>query len=188
MKTLSRPVRQALAVTLLLVLLLAIWSLVVQPVLALASDRQADIASLSDQFTHLRAIAARRSALESRARTAAGQLAARNIFWSGPSQTAIAARVQDLVRNAAVPGGGQVVSFSESGTSAEAGFTRLSVRFRVEGTIQVLQRVLEAVQAARPALFVDNLVITPMDSAASTEHPPQLGMEVGIAGYLRAAS
>ena len=184
--TISRPTRQILAVGLLVLVIVMVWSLLLQPILGLALGRQAEVSALSDRLAQLRAAEARVPLLGQRERIAAQQLKALDVLWSGPSRTAIAASMQDLVRAAAQQSGGVVSSTSMLPRKDTQGSDTLAVRARVEGTLDTLQHVLTIVDDTRPKLFVNDLTVSAA-APSSRDRPQQLSFEFSVSGYLAEA-
>ena len=183
---LSPPIRRALALAILALLCLSVWSLAIGPLIDLSRDRQSDIAALTEQFDRLEAVAARKPALEQQAGSLQAQLAAVGGFWDGASPAAIAAGIQDRLRAAVVGSGGRVKSTSEATEAAEHGFRKVTVRFGIEGTIETVQQTLTAVATAAPALFVDGFIIVGPGNETVRDRPPVLNLDLNVAGYMRA--
>lgn len=181
--SLSPAMRRVLAVAILLALAGLVWSAAIRPLVGVAADRRADIALLSARLSHLDAVMARRSELGRRSRERERQLAAAGGVWREASGTAVAAAVQDLVRNAVGGAGGRVDSSAPAPEAVEHGFRRVSVHFTNEGTLDTLTRTLAAIEASRPALFADRLRITAPEGAAANG-PPVLHFDLDVSGYL----
>jgi general secretion pathway protein M len=183
MQRLSLPVRRFVALSILTLLLSGTWLYVVSPLILLVTDRQTDIDSLSEQLDHLRAIQARRPALEATTRRLHGRMTADVTVWSGPSTTAIAAAMQNLVRQATVSGGGLMKSTAELGQASEGGLRTVSVRFQIEGPITTMLTTLEAIERARPRLFVDRITVSAPSWQVGPAQQPMLLMDISILGY-----
>jgi hypothetical protein len=185
-RRLSPPVRRTLALAILALLCLSVWSLLIGPLIDLSRDRQSDIASMIDQLDRLEAVVARKPALERRAGSLHTQLAAAGGFWEAASAAAIAAGIQDRLRAAVVGNGGRVKSTSEASEAAEHGFRKVTVRFGIEGTIETVQQTLAAVANTTPALFVDGLIIAGPANETARDRPPVLNIDLNVAGYMQA--
>lgn len=185
---LSPLVRRLLALSILAAVVLLCWSLVIRPVIALSRDRAADIAAAAAQLDHLQLLIAHRPELERRANALRAQFAADGGFWTGLSAEAIAANVQDRLRQAVTDSGGRVKSTSGVNETTEHGFRRLTVRFSIEGTLDTVQKTLAAVETAMPALFVDSLKLAPQGREADADTPPMLDLDLDVVGYMKASS
>jgi hypothetical protein len=187
MTTLLSPLmRRLLALSILAAVVVLCWSLVVRPVIALSSDRAAEIEADTEQLDHLQLVIAHRPELERRANALHAQFAAAGGFWAGVSPAAIAASVQDRLRQAVTDSGGRVKSTSGVSETTEHGFRKLTVRFSIEGTLDTVQKTLAAVETATPALFVDSLKLAPQGRDADAETPPMLDLDLDVAGYMKA--
>ena len=183
--TLSPPWRRVLALSMLACLLLVSWWLVISPLIAALWDRRADIDMLSDQLGRLHAIIVRRPDLERRAVGLENKLAAEGGFWTGASVAAIAADVQDRLRQAVVGSGGRVDSTAEMRETAEHDFHKMTIHFSIEGTLDTLQKTLAAIDASTPALFVDAMTISAPVNGTARDTPPILTFDLDVAGYMR---
>ncbi len=182
--TLSPLTRRALALLILSVMVVLAWMLVAQPVIGLATGRQADIAALSEQLSQLKTIAARMPELDERATQMKTRFAASGGFWTGASVAATAASIQNLIRRAAVSGGGQLRSASEGAETVDHGFRRVTVRFGVEGTYETVLQTLAAVEKATPSLFAESVTIHSGENGFGRDRPPMMNLELTVVGYL----
>jgi hypothetical protein len=182
----SPLLRRALALAILAGCVALAWTLVVAPLIGLSRDRQADIAAASEQVRHLDALIARKPVLDRRASALVARVAATGGFWSGPSAAVIAASMQDRLRQVVASSGGRVESSADAGEITDHGFRKLAVRFAIRGPLATVQRALEAVAAATPALFVEHLAITAPVAARDPAHPPILDIDLTVSGYMQA--
>jgi len=180
MPPLSRPARRLLAVSILLLVLLLGWSAVVAPLIALVEAPQADIAALSEELRGLNAILARGPVLEQTARRLRTRLAAQASGWRGSSPTAVAANIQNLVRQAVLMNGGQFRSTSEVHAPGKGAAQRVAIQFQMEGPIEALQKTLEAIEAARPSLFIDSVTVSAPAWGANRNQRPNLAITIGV--------
>ena len=155
----SPLLRRALALAILAGCVALAWTLVVAPLIGLSRDRQADIAAASEQVRHLDALIARKPVLDRRASALVARVAATGGFWSGPSAAVIAASMQDRLRQVVASSGGRVESSADAARSRTTVFASWLCGSR-SGPLATVQRALEAVAAATPALFVEHLAIT----------------------------
>lgn len=175
--------QRLLAVAILLVLITAIWVLVAGPLVGLVLDRRSDIDALTERLANLQAITARTPVLERQERDLTLRLADGRGFWTGASATAIAASVQDLLRQVVVANGGVVKSSAEQRPTSEQSSQAVQVRLRIEGPLDTVQKTLAAIEDARPALFVDSLTILAQDGGGSPDKRPTLGVDLQVIGY-----
>jgi general secretion pathway protein M len=179
----SPTTRRTLAVTILLTLIVLVWSTAVQPLIALVMNRQAAIASLADQVAGLEAVVGREPELQQRLRDGQRRLAVSGGLWAGSGAATIAAGVEDRLRAAVAAGGGQVTSTSEAHEAFEHGFRKITVHCTIEGTLDTMIKTLTAIETARPALFADNLTAAVQEAATGQKGPPILDIDLDVAGY-----
>ncbi len=184
MDAIARPLRRTLALAILLAAMVMGWTLIVEPLIDLSSDRRADIAILSDQLAGLQAIVDRRPALERRAASEQSTLGAEGGLWAGARAAEVAAGMQDRLRAVVAANAGQLRSTAMVSETDEHGFHRVTVHFSIEGTIDTVQATLAAIEAARPAMFVESVAIHATGSA-SVDRPPALTMELDASGYMQ---
>jgi len=179
----SPAMRRVAALAIFSALIALLWLAVMQPLIGLASDRRGDIAELSGQIAQLEGLMARQPGLQRRELSGRAQLAAVGGFWNGASAPAIAAAVQDRLREAVIAGGGQVTSTSEAHEAAEHGFRKITVHFTIEGTLDTMVKTLAAIETARPALFADNFTVATQENATEHKGPPTLDLDLDVSGY-----
>jgi general secretion pathway protein M len=180
-------VRRGLALSILFGLLLVAWEGVVSPLIGFPRERQEQIDALSEELGRLRTITARRPELERQAAAVQGQLAAEGGFWSGTSAAAMAASVQDRLRQVVSGSGGRVKSASEGRQNSASGFHEITIRFSIEGTLETVQKTLTAIETSTPALFLNGLTITAPPDHSAPDRPPVLNLDLDVTGYMRAA-
>lgn len=181
---LSAAARRALALAVLASAVVLCWVLAVSPLYGLARDRLTDIDTLAERVARAEAVVARRPSLERRLERAKADLAAGGGLWTGVSGAAVAAAMQDRLREAAIAAGGRVNSISEARETAERGFRRITLRFRISGTLETAVQVLAAIEHARPALFADSVSLAVPENAVDPKRPPPLDLDIEVSGYL----
>jgi hypothetical protein len=182
---LTKPVRRLLAVTILFILLLGLWSFPLDPGVQFINDRRDEIATLTFERQHLWDMKNRQAGLERATANLRSELVSSAILWTGPSSTVIAAHMQDILRQAGSTGGGQTKSTSVIGEGVEDGLHKISIRIQLEGPLETLQEVLLTVQRQKPPLFVDDLTVS-APTWHSTTGKPMLSIDVGVTGYIEA--
>jgi hypothetical protein len=182
----SLPLRRGLALAILLVVVVLTWTLAVAPLIDLSRGRWQDIAALSDQLAGLQAIIGRQPDLERREAAVQSALGAEGGLWTGAGAAEVAATMQDQLRKVIAGSDGQLRSTAVVAEANEHAFHRVTVHFSIEGTLDTVQKALAAVQAARPAMFVESIAIH-ATGAGGAEHPPQLTMDLDVSGYMTMA-
>jgi hypothetical protein len=175
---------RVLALAVLLGLLLLAWFAVVSPLIGLVTERQSDIETLQGRLANLHATIARIPELERRGRAAKARLDAAGSIWIGASDAAIAASLQDQLRQAVANGNGTVKSTSYLGSTPEKDLETIRIHLSADGTLDTLLQTLAAVETARPPLFVESMKIAaPAQFTADT--PPILALDFEISAFMR---
>jgi len=176
--------RRVLAVSIAVLLVFGVWAAVARPLIAMVTDRQHDIATLTERLATLRRAIARIPSLEQQDASLDARLDAGGRVWPDASDAATAALMQDRLGQAIRREGGVVRSASTIQGKDEGGLHSVRVRFSIEGTLETVERTLYAVQTAKPAMFVDSMTIT-APSSVSRDRAPRLGLDVEVVGYIR---
>lgn len=184
--SLTPALSRILALAVLLALLLLAWFAVASPLIGMVSDQWSEIDTLQKREANLRATIARIPELEQRGRTAAAALDAAGSVWIGSSDAAIAATLQDQLRQVVTTNGGGVKSTSYIGAAAEADLQTLRIRLSAEGTLSTLQHALAAIETARPPMFVDSMMIN-APAQFIADRPPILAFDFEISAFMRKA-
>jgi hypothetical protein len=181
---LTPALSRALALALLLGLLLLAWFAIVSPLIGMATERQSDIETLQDRLATLRATIARIPELERRGLAAKAKLDAAGGIWIGASDAAIAASIQDQLRQAVTSAQGIVKSTSYLGAAADKDLQTIRIRLSVDGTLDTLQQALATVETARPPMFVESMTIAG-PAQFVTDKPPILALDFEISALMR---
>jgi general secretion pathway protein M len=183
--SLTPAVSRTLALAVLVGLFLLGWFAVASPLIGMVSDRQSDIDTLQKRAATLRATIARIPELERRGRTAKEALDAAGSIWVGTSDAAMAATLQDQLRQVVTSSAGVVKSTSYLGAvTAEKELQTIRIRLSADGTLDTLQHTLAAVETARPPMFVENMVIV-APAQFTTDKPPILALDFEISAFMR---
>lgn len=185
--SLTPAVSRTLALAVLFGMLLVGWFAVASPLIDMVSDRQSEIETLQRRLASLNATIARIPELERRGRTAKAALDAAGSIWIGASDAAIAATLQDQLRQAVTKGAGTVKSTSYlGGATTDKDLQTIRIRLSADGTLETLQHTLAAVESARPPMFVESMMIT-APAQFTTDKPPILALEFEISAFMRKA-
>jgi hypothetical protein len=184
--SLMPALRRALALAILLLVPLVIWIAVANPLIAVVTDRQSQIDTLSDRLARLQAAIRRIPTLERNEATRRQQLEAAGGIWTDTSEAAIAAIMQDRLRQAIAGSSGVVKSASHVRGQDENDLQTVRIRFTIDGTLDTVQQALGVIKAARPAIFVDSMTIT-APASFPRDKAPRLGLDLEVVGYMRNA-
>jgi hypothetical protein len=184
--TLTPVLRRILAVAILFAVPLLGWFVLVSPLIEVVADRQADIEQLQKRLATLQAMIARIPELERRGRAAKEALDAAGSIWIGTSDAAIAAALQDQLRQAVAKADGTVKSSSYLGTSNEKDLQTIRIHLSADGTLETLQQTLATIETARPPMFVDSMKIA-APAQFTADKPPMLALDFEISAFMRKA-
>lgn len=158
MNALSPPVRRALAVTILIVLVAALFFGVVQPLAdSYLSDHQR-IAQLKDAVAKYQRAAEELPARQAQLDALARDQASATGFLQGPSDTLIAAQIQNRIKSLADSAKVELRSSQVLPGAEEGKLKRIAVREQLTGTISGILSVFHGLEAtSSPSLFLDNI-------------------------------
>ncbi len=195
MNTMVSPrLSRLLALALLLAVLAVPYLAIVRPFIAeLAANREtlAEQATLLERYSRL---AAAGEGLGERLDASRRQPVDENVYLEGASEALVAAELQNRVKIAVQSNGGTLNSTQILEPTAEAGFRRLAVRARMSAGTDALPKVLHALEAGRPFLFIDNVDINARtfrrrNSAGTGEtESVELIASFDLFGYMRPGS
>ena len=171
----SRSQARAAAIALALLALAALYAALVHPLVTAHRALDARLASLQAELASLSRLAAGREEAERRLEAMKRNDAARRHYLAERTPSLAAAELQRLLRRAAEQGQGELVSTEvPGGQRPEA---EVMVRARVRGDTATLQRMLHALEAGPPILFVQDL---------SVDVARGLVISLDVSGYMRA--
>lgn len=187
MNALSPPVRRALAVTILIVLVAALFFGVVQPLAdSYLSDHQR-IAQLKDAVAKYQRAAEELPARQAQLDALARDQASATGFLQGPSDTLIAAQIQNRIKSLADSAKVELRSSQVLPGAEEGKLKRIAVREQLTGTISGILSVFHGLEAtSSPSLFLDNIsmrtrpIVTRANAPAADEI---LEVQFDVYGY-----
>jgi len=184
-RTLSAASSRALALLLVVALPVILWLGIVTPLVGAVTDRQEEIATLSDRVMRLQAMIARIPDLKRRDHDLQDRLEAEGGIWVAASEAVVSARMEEILRKTVNAGRGVVKSSSQLRGAQEQGFIIVRVRFSIDGTLETLEKTLAAIDDARPSMFVDSFTIVAPATMPPPDRPPVLSLDVEVMGYMR---
>lgn len=187
MNALSPPVRRALAVTILIVLVAALFFGVVQPLAdSYLSDHQR-ITQLKDAVAKYQRAAEELPARQAQLDALARDQASATGFLQGPSDTLIAAQIQNRIKSLADSAKVELRSSQVLPGAEEGKLKRIAVREQLTGTISGILSVFHGLEAtSSPSLFLDNIsmrtrpIVTRANAPAADEI---LEVQFDVYGY-----
>lgn len=180
------------ALTLLLMVLAAVYWLVDQIWVAKYEFYQTEIEKLQDRLQRLQAMSATRESLEAQIERVREDSSVDAYYLQQTSPTLAASQLQQQVKAVVEGNGGSLVSTQILPVTQEDGFPRVAIRVQMTGGTEILWKVLHTLESNRPLLFIDDLRVTartirrrnPRDRS-SIETELQLTTQFELAGYLR---
>ncbi|AGA33577.1 general secretion pathway protein, putative [Thioalkalivibrio nitratireducens DSM 14787] len=151
--------RRALALGILLLVLVAVGVGVVKPVVDRYRLYHDAVADLGFRLERLAQVAAQGPALDERVADLTETVRSAGLAVERETPALAAADLQRRLGEVVADKGGNVRSTLVMAPQEEEGFVRVAVRMQMSGDSEVLAEVLEAVESARPLIFVDNVRI-----------------------------
>jgi general secretion pathway protein M len=174
-----------MAVGLLAAIPAAIWFAAGLPLWRVYASRQSHLAETADQLRQLERIAAGRPRLA--AHLAALQDASKRtvLLLPGQSDALAAADLQTLLKDILTQAGGVIGSVESLPAIQRGEFRKVAVRLVLTGDQTMLAEAFQAIGAARPRLFVDNLTIRSSAATANriADKWPPLNITFDVYGY-----
>ena len=192
MKGLSPPISRLLAVTLLILLVLGLYSGVAAPLQQRFADYDDSISQSQRLLERYQRETLDPAALDQRRRSLERAQAAAGGLLKGDNEAIAGAFVQHFVTTAVEAEGGNLRSIQVLPVKSENGFRRIATRAQMTVTTPALRDFLYRIEAAKPFLFIDNLDIRLGRKArrrqeSSGEEEIQLLVRMDIFGFLAAA-
>ncbi len=188
--TAMRPAySRILALSLLAALLAGLYLFVAVPLSgrhAFLDEAITDKTELLDRYL---AISGSKKALASRLESLRGENPAAGAFLAGGGESLVGAGLQDRLKRIVEESGGRLTSVQILPGQDEAGFRRITIRARVSGSIEAVQRILHALENPPPLLIVRSLDIrsqrTRRRKNAPSPQPSSLNVNIDVSGYMR---
>ncbi len=175
-----------LAIGLLLGVIAIVYRAAIVPMWGYYVENQESIESYREQTVRFRQIARELPQLE---RVLAALEQRRDLVgYALPrtSPTLAAASLQNQVKALTGRSGGTLTSTQVLPVVEEAGFQRVAVSVRMTVSVDGLQKILYSLEAARPALFIDNLAIIPRATRGRDgERTEHLDVRFDVSGFMR---
>lgn len=183
-----------IAVLLLALVLLIAYQAAIRPVVDLYRDNAAAIATKTDRLQRYRRVAGEREALADQLSRLQRDRSAVAGYIAQSSDALAMTAVQDQARAAISAEGGEVKSVELlPGSTIEEHPTvrRLGLRIRFSASMEGLARVVHALEAAEPYLFIDKLLASASGGGLGTdrqERGRQLDISLDILSYAQTPS
>jgi general secretion pathway protein M len=147
------------ALGLLAVLLLAVYALIVSPLVARYDGYQQATQDLEQRLVHFRSLAAERKAVQDRLAASRRQRGSLEVYLKNATSTLASAELQERIKQVVESRGGTLVSTQTLPDRTDAGLVQVAIKVRMKGDIAALQKVVYELESERPLLFLDNVFV-----------------------------
>lgn len=170
-----------MALSLLLVALTAVYFLVAAPLLALYTERGAQLEDRRMLLPRLLSAADELPELRARVEQLRASAGARKITLEGASDAIAAASLQSRIEELATSVGATIGSTESLPVEIRSGYRRIGLRYVLSGSFETLVRFLAKLDSATPPLVIDNLHIHGVLRRPGT--PAAAGLDAGLDVY-----
>ena len=180
-------ISRATAVGILLAILLAIYGVLVSPLVATYSQINGSIAQSTELLTRYQRVTEQYAELKALLERVNADHTASGVYLPGDTDALAAARLQEIVNSRVETNGAQVRSVQILPTKEDGDFRRVGVRIQLLATIAAVARILYAFEAGGTFLFVDNLDVSNRRNRRRTSEQtdPELLVRLDLTGYVR---
>ncbi|MTJ80624.1 MAG: hypothetical protein F8N37_06350 [Telmatospirillum sp.] len=163
---------QVIAVLLAILSVVAVWRLLVSPIVEIYGDRQTELERRALLASHLEALARQLPALEADPALAGPPLSP---TIDGPTDAVAAATLQGMVQTMVVSAGGNLGSVEILPAEPVGGLRRIGLRVTLAGTDDLITGLLDQMSRSHPPILVDDLQLhgnlLPVPGAPAAERP-----------------
>ena len=178
-KNLSPARQRALAVSLLVLAIVAVLAIVLGPVIALQRHYDSAIADISDRLHRYERVAAQAPELRV-ALTAMQQRDARRFFLRNTATNLAGAELQELVKAAIEGNGGRITTSQNTSPREDGRFREIGVNVQFFATTPALQKILLAIESHEPYMIVENLTVRPLNAFRGFKPAPGQEPELNV--------
>ncbi len=157
--SLTEKQRQLLALAILALVVVMIFTLTIAPLWAINRHYTNTIDGLNNRLEILQRTASAGSDLRSQHEQLKRSLTSNRHYLKSTSEALAAANLQGIVNRIAGSAGMEVLSTQNLPASREAGFTRVAVKVRMRGGLENTVKAFHALETGQPYLFLDNISV-----------------------------
>ena len=158
-ESLSKRQRQALALVILALVAVTIFTLTIAPLWAVNRHYVDTIDGLDNRLQILQRTANAGSDLRSQHEQLKRMLASNRHYIKSNTEALAAAKLQGIIQRIAGTKGVEVLSTQILPSSEEAGFTRVALKVSMRGKLDDTVALFHALETGQPYLFLDNVSI-----------------------------
>ena len=159
MESLTLKQRQLLALAILALVAVLVFTLLVAPLWAVNRHYLDTVDGLTRRLQILERTASEGDDLRSQHKQLKSSLARNRHYLKSSSEALAAANLQGIVERVAGSENMEVLSTQILTSSTEAGFTRVALKVRMRGSMDNTVKVFHALETGQPYLFLDNVSI-----------------------------
>lgn len=191
MKVELDPNRQRwIAVAILLAIVVAVADLVLWPMWTASALHSERIEMLRRQALTMEGLAKAAPLYEAAAKKLAASPDAQQLTYTAPQATLAVAQLQSQLSQLAATASATITSSQVLPEAREGALTKITVQTMLDAEVKALVKVLHGIDAARPLLKVEKLVIRDPDGewavAPQAGQPNKLQVEIVVSAYARA--
>ncbi|MCE9524160.1 MAG: type II secretion system protein M [Alphaproteobacteria bacterium] len=187
---LTPPVQRVIALAIVGAILLLVFQGIVRPIWAASSLHAEQIGMLKRQVLTMRGLAEAAPRFEALSKKLAANPDIQQLTFSAPQATLAVAQLQGQLSQIFAAASAVVTTSQPMPDVREGSLTKISVQSTVEAEVKSLVAALHAIDAARPLLHIDKLVIRDPDgewaNAPQTNAPNKLQIELVVSATMRA--
>jgi general secretion pathway protein M len=184
-----------LALLLLLLSVMVLGAAVVVPLVSANRHYSGEIEGMESRLEILRRSAGIGESLKSEFEQLKRRQARDIHYLKSNSDTLAAAELQQIIKRAITPAGGELISTQSLSSKKEAGATRVTLKVRMKGELDKVVAVFYALETGKPFLFLDNISFRakpsrrarPTGKEGVVVPPQELDVNFELSGYVREA-
>ena len=151
-----------IALGLLFTVLLVVFLLLIMPVISMGLEFNESKSELVFRIQRLNRVIASKGAIIENSRKIRQQHEQQGYFNTNNTEALASADLQKIIKASISSVGGQLTSTQALPSKKNDGFTRVSVKVRMTGSIEVLRSVLYEIEKSTPLIVIEQLDIRPV--------------------------
>lgn len=179
-----------LAVGLLAAVILLFIVLAIAPLVSTSMEYYAEKKDLRFRLQRYQQIVARKTEVDQGIEQLKEQYQSQGYFNNSDTVALASAGIQRLIKNAVVQAGGELTSSQVLPSRSEDGLSRITVKVRISGDMEVLRGVLYEIENAKPVMIIDEVDIRPVRGRRNRrtrriEPSNKLNVNFEVVGFMR---
>lgn len=179
-----------LAVGLLAAVIVLFIVLAIAPLVSTSMEYYAEKKDLRFRLQRYQQIVARKTEVDQSIEQLKEQYQSQGYFNNSDTVALASAGIQRLIKNAVVQAGGELTSSQVLPSRSEDGLSRITVKVRISGDMEVLRGVLYEIENAKPVMIIDEVDIRPVRGRRNRrtrriEPSNKLNVNFEVVGFMR---